>query len=62
MLDFCNLTMHLLMRWINLDQFLPIDNAPILGYLPEYLLEDIAEFYNFLCELCPDTIKNLSVG
>jgi len=53
--------MHLLMRWTNVQDVLPIENAPILGYLPEFLLEDIAEFYNFLCELCPDIIKNLSV-
>lgn len=52
--------MSLLLKWAKVtEQQLPNDIVPIFGYLPEFMLENIAEFYIFLCEFCPEQVTSI---
>jgi ubiquitin conjugation factor E4 B len=61
LIQFCNLTMSLLMRWLGFQGGplrKPID--VILGSLPDYLIEDITEFYKILTQLNSPALKAMA--
>jgi len=60
LLKLCNLTMHLLLKWVGFENQLPLGDPPqVLGSIPEHVVEDIGEFLIIINELQSEIFRNL---
>lgn len=63
LLQLCNLTMSLIIRWAGFNGVLPLPPPnQILGFLPEHFVESISELLIIILELQPETIRSLGTS
>mmetsp|Transcript_17081 Transcript_17081/g.16951 ORF Transcript_17081/g.16951 Transcript_17081/m.16951 type:complete len:692 (-) Transcript_17081:29-2104(-) len=60
LLQLCNLTMNLVVKWAGFQGTLPLPPPnPILGILPEHIVENISELLIIILELQPENLRSM---